>query len=64
MMRLDPQIVQWIASMLLVLSGIQNLVVVGRPNTAIKFRIIGGIIALAAIGFGVLMIITLLGVRI
>ncbi len=63
-MAIDPKLMQWIASVLLVLSGVQNLVIVGRANTAVKLRLIGGVIALAAVSFGVLMIVNLLGVRI
>jgi hypothetical protein len=62
--KLDPVMMQWIASVLLVLSGVQNLVIVGRIGTALKLRTVGGLIALASIGFGVLMIIGLLGVKI
>ncbi len=64
MMALDPKLTLWIAAMLLVLSGVQNLVIVGRANTAAKLRLVAGLIALAAIAFGVLMIVGLLGVKI
>ena len=63
-MLIDPKTVQWVASLLLVLSGVQNLVIVGRGSSGMKLRLIGGLIALAAIGFGVWMIINLMGVRI
>jgi hypothetical protein len=63
-MLIDPKMTQWIASVLLVLSGVQNLVIVGRASTGLKLRLVGALIALAAIGFGVLMIINLMGVRI
>jgi hypothetical protein len=64
MMALDPKLTLWIAAVLLVLSGVQNLVIVGRANTAAKLRLVAGLIALAAIAFGVLMIVGLLGVKI
>jgi hypothetical protein len=64
MLAIDAKLTLWIAALLLVLSGVQNLVIVGRGATPAKLRWIGGLIALAAVGFGVLMIITLLGVKI
>jgi hypothetical protein len=64
MMAIDPKLTLWIAAVLLVLSGVQNLVIVGRANTAAKLRLVAGLIALAAIAFGVVMIVNLLGVKI
>ncbi len=64
MMGLDPKLTLWIAAVLLVLSGVQNLVIVGRASTAAKLRLGAGLIALAAIAFGVLLIVNLLGAKI
>jgi hypothetical protein len=63
-MILDPKLMQWIAGVLLVLSGVQSLVVAARASMSGGLRGLSFLIALAAAGFGVLMIVTLLGAKI
>jgi multisubunit Na+/H+ antiporter MnhB subunit len=63
-MLLDPKLMQWIASVLLVLSGVQSLVVAARASMSGSLRSLSFLIALAAAGFGVYMMIILLGAKI
>ena len=56
---------QWIASVLLVLSGVQNLVVVSRASMRGGVaRPVGALIAFAATAFGIYMIVNLLGAKV
>jgi hypothetical protein len=63
-MMLDPKLMQWIASVLLVLSGVQSLVVAARASMSGNLRGWSFLIALAAAAFGVYMIVILLGAKI
>jgi hypothetical protein len=64
-MRLDPLTTQWIASLLLVLSGVQGLVLANAARAGSSAaRMLATVIALATIAFGIFMIVTLLGARI
>ncbi len=61
-MILDPKLVQWISSGLLLLSGVQGLAMAARfRGMGIGLRLLSFLIALAAIAFGILMIVNLLG---
>jgi hypothetical protein len=63
-MALDPKLIQWIASVLLVLSGVQGLVGVGAHRSGGAVRAFGALISLASAVFGVYMIVTLLGAKV
>jgi hypothetical protein len=63
-MMLDPKLMQWIASVLLVLSGVQSLVVAARASMSGSLRSLSFLIALAAAAFGVYMIVVLLGAKV
>jgi hypothetical protein len=64
-MRLDPVTTQWIASLLLVLSGVQGLVLANASRAGSRAaRILASVIGAVTTAFGIWMIVTLLGARI
>ena len=63
-MTLDPKLLQWITSVLLVLSGVQNLVVANRTGMRGGLRALSFLIAIAATAFGIYMIVNLIGVKV
>jgi hypothetical protein len=66
MLQLTPIATQWIASVLLILSGVQFIVIANTPkNRGGGFaKMLANLIAGFAVGFGIYMMVNLLGVRI
>jgi hypothetical protein len=65
MMLIDPKLLQWAAGLLLILSGVQNLVGINvQRGLRAGLRVFGAVVSLAAITVGVLIMINLIGVRV
>jgi hypothetical protein len=63
-MTLDPKMIQWIASALLLIVGVQSLASSARHRgMGGGLRALSILIALASAGFGVFMVINLLGAK-
>jgi hypothetical protein len=61
---IDPKLLQWAAALLLILSGVQNLVGLNtHRGVSGGLRALGALIGLAATAVGILLIVNLMGVR-